>query len=221
MKKMFAVLILCAAVAVQGAPLKKVVGEAFPPVKVKDVVSGEEIDLSKILAKDGTKGAVVFFTSTKCPVAVSYEERTSELAVKYAASVPFLALNANSTEDAASQTAYAKEKGFKFHVATDDGSKIAKEIGASCTPEYYLIDKAGKVVYHGPLDDSQDPAQVSAKHLADAIEAVIAGKAIPEAAQELPPSGCKIKYPEAAKGAEKAGEKHEHNHEGHDHSKDK
>ncbi len=232
MKKVFGVLLLCVAVAAQGASFKKVVGQSFPTVKVKDVLSGEEIDLSKVLAKDGVKGAVVFFTSTKCPVAVAYEERINQLVTKYAASVPFLALNANSSEDAASQTTYAKEKGFKFHVAMDKGSKIAKEIGASCTPEFYLIDKSGKVVFHGPLDDSQDTTQITKHFLAGALEAVLAGKAIAAEDQEVQAFGCGIKFPKEDKTAkadhgahgarEKAGDKHDHGHDqSHDHSKEK
>jgi len=195
MKKVFGVLLLCAAVAAQGASFKKVVGQPFPTVKTKDVVSGEEIDLSKVLAKEGTKGTVIFFTSTKCPVAIAYEERISELASKYVGSVPFLSLNANSTEDAASQATYAKEKGFKFHIAMDEGSKIAKEIGAGCTPEFYLIDKTGKIVFHGPLDDSQDVSQITRKYLDDALSAFTSGKAIADDGQEVQAFGCTIKYP--------------------------
>jgi peroxiredoxin len=210
MKKVLGVLLLCAAVTAQGANFKKVVGQAFPKVNVKDVVSGEEIDLSKTLAKEGHKGAVVFFTSTKCPVATGYEARISELAEKYSATVPFIALNANSTEDAAAQTAYTKEKGFKFHVAMDAGSKIAKEIGAGCTPEFYLIDKTGKVVYHGPLDNSQDPAQITEKLLATALDAVTTGKPVPEKTQEVQAIGCGISFPKSEKTA--SAEKSAHPH---------
>lgn len=219
MRKVFGVLLLCAVVTVQAAPFKKVIGQVFPEVKAKDVVSGEEIDLSKILAKEGTKGAVVFFTSTQCPVAVGYEERVSELAAKFSATVPFLALNANSNEDTAAQTAYAKEKGFKFHIAMDEGSKVAKEIGAGCTPEFYLIDKTGKVVFHGPLDNSVDSAQVTEELLANALDAVTTGKPIPAASQEVQALGCGIKFPKADKDKEKAGDKH--GHDGHDHAKEK
>ncbi len=203
MSKILGVLLLCATVTAQSAELKKVVGQVFPKVNVKNAVSGEVIDLSQVLTKNETKGAVVFFTSYKCPYAIGYEERTNKVAVKYSATVPFLALNANAaSEDTASQAAYAKEKGFKFSVAIDEGSKIAKEIGAGNTPEYYLIDKAGKIVYHGPLDDSFDAPYVQQEYLTNAIEAVLAGKPVPEKDQEPPlTKSCNIKFLDADKSA--------------------
>ncbi len=205
MKRILGVMLLCAAIAAQGADVKKSVGKDFPKVNVKNSVSGEAIDLSQILAKAETKGAVVFFSSIKCPYSTGYEERINEIATKYSATVPFLALNANAaSEDAAAVSAYTKEKGLKFPVAIDEGSKIAKEIGAGNTPEFYLIDKAGKVVYHGPLDDSFDTAFIKEKYLANAIDAVTGGKAIPAEFQEPPlTKSCNIKFIEAKKETEK------------------
>jgi thiol-disulfide isomerase/thioredoxin len=194
MKKLFVVVLMLAVATAFAAPFKKVIGESFPNVKSKDLLSGEELDLVKVLAKADTKGAVLFFTSTKCPVAMAYEDRINELTEKYKSSVPFVALNANAaTEDEAGQLQYAKDKGFKYHVAMDADSTVAKAIGAGCTPEFYLVDKHGKVVYHGPLDDSQDPTTIERKLLANALEALLAGKELPADDKETAAFGCGIK----------------------------
>lgn len=192
------VLVLCAVLlqgAAEAAKFKKVVGETFPAVSTKDAVSGDPIVLADVLKKDGVKGAVVFFTSYHCPVAVAYEARVNELAAKYKDSIPFIGLDANASETAEELAKYAKEKKFGYHIGVDDGSKVAKEIGAGVTPEFYLISKDGKIVFHGPLDDSQDEQYIEAKLLANAIDAVSAGKEIPEEGREKQAFGCGIGFP--------------------------
>lgn len=190
--------VLCAAfvtVGAEAAKFKKVLGESFPAVSTKDVVTGDPIVLADVLKQDGVKGAVVFFTSYHCPVAVAYEERVNELAAKYKSSVPFIGLNANASEGAEEQAKYARDNKFGYHIGMDDGSKVAKEIGAGVTPEFYLVNNEGKIVFHGPLDDSQDVQYIEDKLLANAIEAHAAGKEIPADKAEKQAFGCGIAFP--------------------------
>lgn len=194
MKKIASILVLCLAVTASAAPFKKVLGKSFPVVKTKDVVSGEDLDTSKILAQEKVKGLVVFYNSIGCPVAQAYEERINTLAEKHKDAVPFIGLNANSSEKAENITSYSKEK-YKFHSAIDTDSSSAREIGASCTPEFYLLDKSGKVLFHGPLDDNQDASQIEKHFLSDAIEALLSNKAIPSEDAETPAFGCSIRFP--------------------------
>lgn len=195
MKKIAAVLVLAAAVSAQAAKMTHVVGQEFPAVETVDLLSGAKVSLKDTLAKKETQAVVVFFTSYNCPVALAYEERVNELAEKYSGKIPFVALNANANENADQQTSHAKDKGLKYLVGIDKGSDAAKKIGASATPEFYLIGKDGKVVYHGPLDDSQDPQHIEKKLLASAIEAHLAGKEIPADDREVQAFGCGIKFP--------------------------
>ena len=60
------------------------------------------------------------------------------------------------------------------------------------SPEAFLFDKNGKLVYHGAIDDSQKLDQVSKHFLQDAIDAATAGKDIP--VKETKFVGCGIKY---------------------------
>ncbi|NUN98798.1 MAG: redoxin family protein [Candidatus Omnitrophica bacterium] len=195
MKKLAAVLVLAVAVSAQAAKMTHVVGQEFPAVDTVDLLSGAKVNLKDTLAKKEVQGVVVFFTSYTCPVALAYEERINELAEKHKGKVPFIALNANANENGDQQTTHAKEKGLKFAVGIDKGSDAAKKIGASATPEFYLIGKDGKVVYHGPLDDSQDPQHIDKKLLASAIENHLAGKEIPADDREVQAFGCGIKFP--------------------------
>jgi len=87
----------------------------------------------------------------------------------------------------------AKSRGMKVPYVVDDTSGVARAFGASVTPEAFLFDKAGKLAYHGTIDDNrQEPDKVKARYLKDALEAVAAGKK--PAVPETKGLGCGIKF---------------------------
>lgn len=191
-------MVLVFAATVEAKPFKKVAGQEFPAVKVTDLLTGNEVDLSKELKKDNIKGAVITFTCIGCPVSKAYEERKAELVRKYGDHFVFLFLNANmGSETADAWKDYAKESGYVGVVAVDEGSKVAGAIGATVTPESYVINKDRKIVFHGPIDDSQDPKYIESNLLANAIEAVIQGKELAEDDREVQAFGCGIKMAKA------------------------
>ena len=68
----------------------------------------------------------------------------------------------------------------------------ARAFGATHTPEAYLFDAAGKLVYHGGVDDNAHDEQAVKEHwLQDAVAAVAAGK--PVAMAETKALGCSVK----------------------------
>ena len=75
----------------------------------------------------------------------------------------------------------AKEKGFTFPYLFDEGQKIYPVYGATKTPHVYLLqNKSGifEVAYIGAIDNSaRDESKVTETYLADAIDALLAGKA--------------------------------------------
>ncbi|MCA9413236.1 MAG: redoxin family protein [Candidatus Omnitrophica bacterium] len=191
-------MLLLLATTIEAKPFKKVVGQEFPAVKVTDLMTGKEVDLSKELKKDEIKGAVITFTCIGCPVAKAYEERKEDLVKKYGDHFVFIFLNANmGSETADAWKDYAKESGYSGVVAVDEGSKIAKEIGATVTPECYVINPKGTVVFHGPIDDSQDPKYIEDQLLANALESLVTGKELPEEKREMQAFGCGINYAKA------------------------
>jgi AhpC/TSA family len=89
----------------------------------------------------------------------------------------------------------AKEVGYKFPYVVDATSDVARAFGASHTPEAFLFDASGKLVYHGAIDDNaRDAKAVKARWLADAVAAVATGK--PVAMAETKALGCSIKLRE-------------------------
>jgi hypothetical protein len=90
--------------------------------------------------------------------------------------------------------ARAKERKMQFAYGVDPQSVVAKAYGATKTPEAFVFDKDGKLVYHGAVDDNhEEPGKVSKRYLKDALEAVSTGKAVPVG--ETKSLGCGIKFP--------------------------
>ncbi|HEY6901293.1 MAG TPA: thioredoxin family protein, partial [Puia sp.] len=88
--------------------------------------------------------------------------------------------------------AYAKGQAYPFYYAIDNNSVLADAFGASRTPECYLFDKNGKLVYHGAIDDSPgDPATVKKHHLQNAIDEMVSGREV--SIKETRSVGCSIK----------------------------
>ena len=202
MLKQIAVLgmVLVFAVSLEAKPFKKVVGKQFPAVQVTDLMTGKQVDLAKELKKETIKGAVITFTCVGCPVAKAYERRAAALVDKYGQEFVFIFLNANmGSETESVWKEHAKESGYKGIVAVDKGSEIARSIGATVTPEAYVVGKDGKVVFHGPIDDSQDPKYIESHLLANALESLKSGKAIAEDEREVQAFGCGIKMAKSTK----------------------
>ena len=53
----------------------------------------------------------------------------------------------------------SKERKMGFPYVIDATSDVARAFGATRTPEYFLFDGSGKLVYHGAFDDSAKAAE--------------------------------------------------------------
>jgi peroxiredoxin len=164
------------------------IGSVIDDFKLPDT-NGKEHSL-KTLA--GSKGAVIIFVATKCPVSNAYNERMEKLAQDYKAKgINVIGINSNSTEPAAEVKSHATEKGLTFVILKDDGNKIADRLGATRTPEAYVLDASMKLVYHGRIDNSQRAEGVTSSDLRDAIDEMLAGKAVSKTGGAA--FGCSIK----------------------------
>ncbi|MEX0794182.1 MAG: thioredoxin family protein [Pirellulaceae bacterium] len=141
------------------------------------------------------KAVVVLFTGNTCPYAVEYEERTRKLVERFAdeKKVALVAINSNTgkQDSLEAMRERAEEQKFNFPYLKDADQQVVQKFGATRTPEFLVLDADRKVVYMGALDDSTDPEKVTAQHVANAIEATLAGKS-PEVT-ETPPIGCNIR----------------------------
>jgi peroxiredoxin len=151
------------------------IGAKAPEFKALPGTDGKEYSLEGM--KDA-KAIVICFTCNGCPVAVAYEDRFVEFQKYYGEKgVKFIAINANKArEDLAVMKTRAEEKGFNFPYIFDESGKSATEYGAKVTPHLFVLDGAHKVAYVGAFDDSQ--AKPSKHYVADAVDAILAGKKV-------------------------------------------
>lgn len=150
---------------------------------------------------DDAKGFIVVFTCNTCPYAVAYEDRVEALNKKYAnKGYPVIAIMPNNTDvkpgdNMAAMKARAKAKGFTFPYLMDKGQKIYPQYGATKTPHVYILEKTKKgpqVKYIGAIDDNyKDESAVTKRYVEDAVDALLAGKDVPEAKTRA--IGCSIK----------------------------
>jgi thioredoxin-related protein len=157
------------------------IGAALPKAdnKMKDI-SGKEITLKEAIKENGL---LVMFSCNTCPVVINNQSRTNEIC-KYAQDkkLGVVLLNANegnrgSSESISAMKEYAKEQAYQWYYAEDKNNELADAFGATRTPECFLFDKTGNLVYHGAIDDNpNDAGSVNRKHLQEAINETATGK---------------------------------------------
>jgi thiol-disulfide isomerase/thioredoxin/mono/diheme cytochrome c family protein len=149
------------------------------------------------LAADGreAKAVVVVFMGTECPISNAYAPVLSGLDREYGPKgVLFIGVNSNRQDDAAAVARHVKEFSITFPVLKDEGTKLADRFMAKRTPEAFVLDGTRTVRYRGRIDDQMDKGikrpEPQNRELADAIDAVLAGKQVARAVTE--PAGCFI-----------------------------
>jgi peroxiredoxin len=170
------------------------IGDAAPEWKNLPGVDGKPHSLAELKDKDVV---VLFFTCNSCDVATAYEDRIIALAKKYAGPndrAAFVAVNVNKIpEDSLPEMKKrAEAKQFPFAYLFDETQLLAKAYGATSTPEFFVLDRARRIVYMGGVDDSSNAKTVKNHFLSDALEAALAGKK-PKAAETVA-IGCLIRY---------------------------
>lgn len=151
----------------------------------------------------GKTASVVIFTCNHCPYARAYVSRIARLVDKYEKNnILFYAISSN---DVVSYPMDSFENmidmGKLMHLhgkyLYDETQEVAKAFGAQRTPEAYVFDKEGILLYHGAIDDNWEKAnEVNHHYLEDALNAAINGSSI--SITETPAVGCTIKWkPEA------------------------
>lgn len=141
---------------------------------------------------------VVIFTCNHCPYALAWEERLLQVGRDYAHhGVRFLAINPNDAERKPADSfenmkARLAENPWPFPYLRDESQEVARAYGALTTPDVYVFNADGELVYRGAPDaDYEDDAQ-NARWLRDALDSVIDGKT-PQTS-ETESVGCSVKW---------------------------
>lgn len=165
-----------------------------PDIKMKDV-GGSLVSLGEVKTD---AGLLVMFSSNTCPYVVKNQDRIRNICkLANDKGIGVIILNANeggrnNGESLADMQTYAKQQRYECYYALDSDNEIADAFGAMRTPECFLFDKNGKLVYHGAIDDSPaDPTEIKRNHLQMAINEMTTGKQI--AMKQSRAVGCSIR----------------------------
>ncbi len=170
------------------------IGDPAPAWENLPGVDGKTHSLADLKGKETV---IVVFTCNSCPIAVNYEDRIIALTKKYGGAdskTAVVAINVNviPQDKLPAMIERAKEKGFNFPYLIDESQKIAKDYGATYTPEFFVLNKDRKIAYMGAMDDTSQAENVKVKFLEAAIDAVAKGQK-PEKAETLA-RGCLIRF---------------------------
>jgi peroxiredoxin len=146
------------------------------------------------LADHADKVVVLAFTCNSCPVAEAYEDRIIAFAKKYKDKVAVVAVNVNTVPDDRLEPMKkrAMAKKFPFPYLYDETQKIARDYGATYTPEFFVLTKDRKVAYMGAMDDKTKADEVKEKYLEAGVDAVLKGEK--PAKGETVAHGCLIRF---------------------------
>ena len=175
-----------------------VIGEPAPGFTLTDT-DGKTIALADLL--DGKHVVVLEWFNPGCPFILKHHQlnRTmDDLAARYRdRGVVWLAINSGAAgrQDAGLEANRKAKEEFKigFPILLDESGEVGKAYGAKTTPHMFVIAPDGKLAYAGAIDDDRSPSTLGkVNHVADAIDALLAGK--PVAVKETQPYGCSVKY---------------------------
>jgi len=159
--------------------LRRAPGEVVPDFALLDV----RTDHLHRLSDHEAQVVVIVFCSTRWPMAPIYLPRLGA----YSADgemrhIDFVAINANASESIEETVEHARALRVRFPMLNDPENRVAELLAAEHLGEALVIDRHGRLRYRGAIDDqfSSDPPKdkPSRHYLLDAIDAVIAGKAV-------------------------------------------
>ena len=175
-------------------------GTAAPDFSLSDVVSGATISPATFSDR---KALLVLFLCQHCPFVRHVQDDLARLGRDYQQTAGIVGISSNDAdryEDDRPERLkeWAIRCGFTFPVCFDGSQSVAKAYTAACTPDPFLFDEKGLLVYRGQLDDSRPAAKqgngkpVTGADLRAALDAVLGDT--PVSTQQRPSLGCNIKW---------------------------
>jgi hypothetical protein len=195
MRSMLSAVLIAAAVAAStpAGGMSTHAAGAPPSITLRDP-DGHAVN--PFLAGESSAAIVFLFASVECPVSNRYAPAVQRLHSEYAPkNVAFWLVYPNPTDTPDAVRDHLKAYGYPVHALLDPHHELVKLTGVLVTPEAAVFDRSRALAYHGRIDDKYVSLGVerpsATRHdLADALSAVVAGRAPGEAS--APAVGCFI-----------------------------
>lgn len=171
-------------------------GTSAPAFSLLDT-NGKTVSLDDFAA---APALLVMFICNHCPYVKHIRTGLAKLVREYQArGLAVVGISSNDAtaypdDSPAKMAVEVREAGYTFPYLYDESQAVAQAYRAACTPDFFLFDRARKLVYRGQLDDSRpsNGIPVTGEDLRTAIDAVLAGK--PVSGDQKPSIGCNIKW---------------------------
>ena len=142
----------------------------------------------------------IVFIGVDCPLARLYAPRLNELARLYAArNVCVLAIDSNTSDTPRRMAEFAAETHLAFPLLADPQHRAAEVLGATRSPEAFVLDAGRTIRYRGRIDDQFVPGanrrEPTRRDLIEAIEEILAGR--PVSVPMTAAKGCLIEREES------------------------
>jgi peroxiredoxin len=195
LRRLFALITILFVGAAQSAELASaVVGRTKPTWENLPAADGHEHSLSDLKDKEVV---VVAVTCNHCPLALEYFDRLKQFVQKHSGQTGKTALVAISlsnqeTDKLPRMKELADRNQFNFPYLHDASQEIGRQLGATKTPQFFVLDRNRTLVYRGAWDDSVNPLKVKHHFVEEVVAALLAGKSPPFT--ETKSIGCIITY---------------------------
>ncbi len=95
------------------------------------------------------------FLLEDCPICIQYSDELNQLYKKYHDDVEFIGLFPNFSSKPTKIDSYKTKYGVEFLLKTDYYKKKSKELGATKTPEAFLVDtRTDEIIYQGAISNA-------------------------------------------------------------------
>jgi peroxiredoxin len=172
------------------------IGETAPTFELPDT-EGDRHSLNG--GGEAAAATVLVFTCNHCPYALAWHDRLLDVGRDYASrGVRMLLVNSNDAEryprDSydAMRARVRDDGGWPVPYLRDEDQQVAHAYAARVTPDVFVIAADGAIVYRGAPDADHGDPGLAAGWLRDALDDVLAGRALARA--ETRPVGCTIKW---------------------------
>lgn len=155
-------------------------------------LEGEEVNPLDVAGK---KAVVLFFISPYCPTSNTFAPHMKEISEKFGEDFVFFSIHSDPGVSDQDRATHAKMMEITHGVLKDGEQVLSKQLGATITPEAFVISPEGKTLYQGRINDlylgpTKKQKEPTTHDLRDALAAIQKGE--PVAVPKTEAVGCSL-----------------------------
>jgi len=146
----------------------------------------------------GAKALLVIFMCNHCPYVKPKVEEMKRITTDYKdKGLAVVGINPNDEnyvpeDDFEHMKKFVEERSINFVYLRDETQEVARDYGASCTPDPFLFNENHELIFHSRFDDAHGTDTVTKHEMHEAIGQFLEKGSID--INEQPSMGCSIKW---------------------------